>query len=149
MQNHLNQILLVMANNNIILNKVDHIRINNCILKATEERTINKGELERLQFELGRAKIVEPHEVPNNVVTMNSVVKIFFPDFNKHVQLKIVYPHEADTNDWKISIFSPIANALLGYKVGDLIEWFVLAGGTKLKIENIIYQPEAEGHYNL
>lgn len=138
-----------MASNNIILNKMDHSRINNCILKATEERTINKGEIERLKYELERAKIVEPHEVPNDVVTMNSVVKIFFPDFNKHVQLKIVYPHEADINDWKISIFSPIANALLGYKVGDLIEWFVPTVGTKLKIEDIIYQPEAAGHYNL
>jgi len=138
-----------MANDNIVLNKMDHIRINKCILEAIEDRSINKGEIERLQFELERAKIAEPHEVPNNVVTMNSVVKIFFPDFNKHVQLKIVYPHEADINGWKISIFSPIANALLGYKVGDIIELFVPAGGTKVKIEDIIYQPEAAGHYNL
>jgi regulator of nucleoside diphosphate kinase len=138
-----------MANKNIILNKMDYIRINNCILKATEERTINKGEIERLKHELERAKIVEPHEVPDNVVTMNSVVKISFPDFDTQAEVKIVYPHEADIDSWKISIFSPIANALLGYKVGDLIDWIVPAGGTKLKIDDIIYQPESEGHFNL
>lgn len=138
-----------MASNNIILNKMDRIRINNCILKATEERTINKGEIERLKHELESAKIVEPHEVPHNIVTMNSVVKISFPDVNKQVQLKIVYPHDADISDWKISIFSPIANALLGYKVGDTIEWFVPAGGTTIKIDEIIYQPESLGHFNL
>lgn len=128
-----------MANDNIVLNQMDHIRINKCILEAIEDRSINKGEIERLQFELGRAKIAEPHEVPNNVVTMNSEVKISFPDFSKKVKLKIVYPQEADIKEWKISIFSPIANVLLGYKVGDLIEWFVPAGCTQLKIENIIY----------
>ena len=48
-----------------------------------------------------------------------------------------------------ISIFSPIATALIGYKVGDEIEWIVPAGLTKMKIEEIIYQPEAAGDYNL
>jgi regulator of nucleoside diphosphate kinase len=45
--------------------------------------------------------------------------------------------------------FSPIATALIGYKVGDEIEWIIPAGLTKIRIDEIIYQPEAAGHYNL
>ncbi|WP_018341724.1 GreA/GreB family elongation factor [Cytophaga aurantiaca] len=49
----------------------------------------------------------------------------------------------------KISIFSAIATALIGYKIGDEIEWCAPAGMTKIKIEEILYQPEAAGDYNL
>jgi regulator of nucleoside diphosphate kinase len=38
---------------------------------------------------------------------------------------------------------------LLGYKVGDVIEWKVPAGVTKLKVEKILYQPESAGDYHL
>ncbi|MDD3132727.1 MAG: GreA/GreB family elongation factor [Bacteroidales bacterium] len=48
-----------------------------------------------------------------------------------------------------MSIFSPIATALIGYKVGDEVEWVVPGGLTKLKIEQIVYQPEAAGDYQL
>ena len=49
----------------------------------------------------------------------------------------------------KISIFSPIATALIGYKVQDEVEWLVPAGLTKIRIDEIIYQPEAAGDFNL
>jgi len=88
-----------MERNSLIMNKMDHIRINKCIHDAIEHKTIDKFEIERLKLELEKAKIVEPYEVPHNIVTMNSVVKISFPDVNKQVQLKIVYPHDADISD--------------------------------------------------
>lgn len=133
----------------IILNKLDYARINRCIQVQKELKSISDSETERLLEELKRARIVEPQEVPDNIVTMNSVVKISFPDLNKHVQLKLVYPHEARIQEWKISILSPIAHALLGYKVGDIIEWLVPGGITRIRIDDIIYQPEAAGHYDL
>jgi len=130
-----------MAQNNIILNEKDLLRIKKCILEARGEKTLNEHEIDRLINEIARAKIVEPHEISNNVVTVNSVIKISFPDIKKQIQLKIVYPNEADIKDWKISIFSPIANALFGYQIGDEIEWFIPSGITKIKIDDIIYEP--------
>jgi regulator of nucleoside diphosphate kinase len=76
-------------------------------------------------------------------------VKLSFSNNNKQVQFQIVYPDKANSRENKISIFSPIATALIGYKIGDEIEWIVPAGLTKMKIEEIIYQPEAAGDYNL
>ena len=138
-----------MERSNIILSQLDFQRINRWINEEKTQKTINDFEIQRLLYELSQAEIKEPRKIPNNIVTMNSEVEISFLDSQKTVRLKIVYPDEANIKEGKISIFSPIANALLGHKEGDVIEWVVPAGGTKFKIEKIIYQPEAEGHYNL
>ena len=134
---------------NIILNRLDYLRIKKCISDAKQFKSISDSEAENLIKELNSAKIVEPQEIPDNVVTMNSIVKVSFLNTNKQVEFQIVYPHQANLKDNKISIFSPIATALIGYKVKDEIEWIVPAGLTKIRIDNIIYQPEASGNFNL
>ena len=133
----------------IIMNRLDYSRILKCIDDAKNLKTINVDEAEKLLNELNSATIVDPHEVPVDVVTMNSIVKIRFVNTNKQVQFRIVYPDEANVRENKISIFSPVATALIGYKVNDEIEWIVPSGMTKIRIEEIIYQPEAAGDYNL
>ena len=99
--------------------------------------------------ELDSANIVSSEDVPGDVVTMNSIVKISFLNSQKQIQFQIVYPGKANLKEKKISIFSPIATGLLGYKTGDEIEWMVPAGPTKIRIDEIIYQPEADGKYEL
>ncbi|MCZ4695593.1 nucleoside diphosphate kinase regulator [Ancylomarina euxinus] len=134
---------------NLIINRLDYTRIKKCIVDAKRIKSISDIEAKELITELNSAKIVEPQAVPSNLVTMNSVVKLSFLNNNKHVQFRIVYPDEANLKDHRISIFSPIATALIGYKVGDVIDWIVPAGLTQLKIDEIVYQPEAAGNFNL
>lgn len=134
---------------NLIINRLDYARITKSIKDAKHFRSINNKEAEALIQELNSATIVEPEAVPSNVVTMNSIVKIRFVDQKRQVQFQIVYPKDANIKENKISIFSPIATALIGYKVNDEIEWIVPAGLTKIKVEEIIYQPEASGNYDL
>jgi regulator of nucleoside diphosphate kinase len=43
---------------------------------------------------------------------------------------------------------APIGTAVLGYRLGDTIEWKVPAGLKKFKVEEIVYQPEAAGDYH-
>jgi regulator of nucleoside diphosphate kinase len=133
----------------IILNRLDFQRIQKHISDARLSKSINAAEAEKLINELNSAKVVEPTEIPDDVVTMNSVVKITFVNSSKQLQLAIVYPGQADIKENKISIFSPVATALIGYRVGDLIDWIVPAGLTKIRIDEIIYQPEASGDYDL
>lgn len=133
----------------IIINSLDFARIKKSISDARFFNSINKVEAERLIRELESATIVEPEAIPSNVVTMNSIVKMSFLNNNLQVQFQIVYPDQANVKENKISIFSPIATALIGYKVNDEIEWIVPAGLTKIRIDEIIYQPEAAGHYDL
>ena len=135
--------------NKLILNRLDYNRIKKCIADAKQFNSINASEAESLMTELNSAKIVDPEKIPSNVVTMNSIVKISFMNDNKHLEFQIVYPDQANLKERKISIFSPIATALIGYKVNDEIEWLVPAGLTRIKINEIIYQPEASGHYSI
>jgi regulator of nucleoside diphosphate kinase len=137
-----------IAMKKITLSRVDHARILKSIEKAKFSGTINPAEAEKLLNELGNARIVEPQEIPADVVTMNSEVKISFANTHKTVVFKIVYPDQANIKENKISIFSPIATALIGYRVSDEIEWVVPAGLTRIMIEEILYQPEAAGDYD-
>ncbi len=133
----------------IILSNLDFPRIKKCILDARQMNTIGVNEAENLMREMNSAKVVEPGEIPDDVVTMNSIVKISFLDAKKTLQFQIVYPDEADIKENRISIFSPVATALIGYRVSDEIEWIVPSGLTKLRIDKIIYQPEAAGDFEL
>lgn len=52
-------------------------------------------------------------------------------------------------SEGKISILAPIETAMLGHRVGDVFEREVPAGKRRLKVERILYQPEAAGDYDL
>ena len=133
----------------IILNRLDYVRIKKRIDEARQSKSVSASEAERLSAELESATVVDPDTVPGDVVTMNSVVRLTFLNNNKELQLRIVYPDQADLKENKISIFSPIATALIGYRAGDEIEWLVPGGLTRIRINEIIYQPEAAGDYDL
>ena len=105
--------------------------------------------LDVLKDELDWAHIVLPKDIPPDVVTMNSRVRL--SDMNKGDDLvyTLVFPRDANAAEGKISILAPVGTAILGFRVGDIIEWQVPAGIRKLKIEEILYQPEAAGDYHL
>ncbi|HOZ81888.1 MAG TPA: nucleoside diphosphate kinase regulator [Bacteroidia bacterium] len=133
----------------LIINRLDYARIKKSISDAKQFKSISNSEAEKLQQELDAAKIVEPEAIPSNVVTMNSIVKLSFLNNDKKIQFQIVYPEQANIKENKISIFSPIATALIGYKVNDEVEWIVPAGLTRIRIDEIVYQPEAAGDFDL
>ncbi|QNS42053.1 nucleoside diphosphate kinase regulator [Chryseobacterium manosquense] len=133
----------------ILITKQDFTRIHKSISDAKQNNSIKKEDAEKLLNELHSAKIVESEEIPADVVTMNSVVKIHFENNKTVTEFKIVYPDQADIKAKKISIFSPVASALIGYSVKDEIDWLVPSGMTKIIIDEIIYQPEAAGDFDL
>jgi regulator of nucleoside diphosphate kinase len=61
--------------------------------------------------------------------------------------IQLVFPGEADYEEGRISTMAPIGTALIGYGAGDTVEWEVPAGIRRLKIEEILYQPEAAGQF--
>lgn len=133
----------------VTLTKNDYTRIYKAITDAKNSKTINSNEAEKLLSELSKAEIVPSEKIDKDVVTMNSEVKLFFENTQKEQSFKIVYPQDANLKENKISIFSPIATALIGYRIGDEIEWIVPSGMTKIKIVDLIYQPEAAGDFDL
>jgi regulator of nucleoside diphosphate kinase len=61
----------------------------------------------------------------------------------------VVFPTEANFTEGKISILAPIGTAILGYKKGDTIEWPVPAGVRRLRVDEVLFQPEASGNFDL
>lgn len=133
----------------VIITKQDHNKIHRSIIDAKAKNSIKKEEAEKLLAELKSAKIVEQNEIDGDVVTMNSIVKIHFQNNKTTMEFQIVYPIDANIKERKISIFSSVASALIGYRVGDEIDWLIPSGMTKIVIDEIIYQPESAGDFDL
>lgn len=109
----------------------------------------NQEFLKNLDLELNRAKIVPSKKIPPNSITMNSMVLLKDMDSGEETTYTLVYPEDADLAKNKISVFSPIGTAILGFQEGDIIEWKIPAGIIKLMVEKILYQPESAGDYEL
>jgi regulator of nucleoside diphosphate kinase len=112
------------------------------------------GDLSRLRDELQRALVVKSTEIPSDVVTMNSRVRLRDLDSGDAVVFSLVYPSSAhrsraDAPEMTVSVLAPVGTAILGYRVGDTIEWKVPAGVRRLKVEDVLYQPEATGRYDI
>jgi len=138
-----------MSAKEIIISSVDSERIRKKIMDERAKTGYLSKELKLLLDELNRAKVLKPEEIPSDVLTMHSRVRLHYVSNGKSLEIQIVYPEEANVQEGKVSIFAPIATALLGYKKGDVVDWPVHNNIMKVKIDEIIYQPEAEGNYQL
>lgn len=104
---------------------------------------------EALRSEMNRAQVVPQHEVPTDVVTMNSRVKVRDLKTRKLETHLLAYPCDAGFFDDGLSVLAPIGTALLGTRVGDVVSWPVPGGTRTLRIEEVLFQPEAAGKYEL
>lgn len=138
-----------MANRIIYITDNDMRRLRELIIVTREFGKEDEMHLQELENELNRGKVVKPQDIPSNVITMNSEVYLRDLNTKKEITYRLVFPEHADASQGWISILAPIGTALLGYSVADTIEWKVPAGIAKLKVEKILYQPEAAGDYHL
>lgn len=126
----------------IIVSSVDVEKLHR-LLDSLSDNFPGKDELEE---ELARAEIVEPNQMPENVVTMNSTVLFEILPNKKEFSLKLVFPGDTTWVANSISVFAPVGGALLGLSVGDTIEWPVPGkGNVQVHIKAVISQPEREG----
>lgn len=129
----------------IVVSTLDAERIEQ-LLDGLPRNAAIKDELEA---ELLRADVVEPTEIPANVVTMNSTVRFKVASSPEEFELTLVYPKDLDASGKKISILAPIGSALLGLSQGDQIQWPTPDGGVQqVTIQEITYQPERNGEYH-
>lgn len=100
-----------------------------------------------LDEELLRAEVVEPSQVPPDVVTMNSRVVYRDEDTGETREVTLSYPKDASLEQGRVSVLAPVGAALLGLSVGQDIEWQQPGGKHKrLRIVSVTYQPQAAGH---
>lgn len=101
--------------------------------------------LDYLEKELDDAVLVPSDQMPVDFVTLNTRMRVRDLDSNDEESIQLVFPSDANFREGKISILTPVGTALIGYRAGDTVEWKIPSGTRRLRIEEIIYQPEAEG----
>lgn len=92
---------------------------------------------EALATELHRAVIVEPHAMPDDVVSMNSEVVYEDLDSKTRRTVTLVYPKDADATRGRISVLAPVGSALLGLRVGQTISWKLPTGTRRICVVEV------------
>ena len=103
--------------------------------RRTQAKTISR--IRFLQKVLEHARVIDPDNLPKDRVCLLSRVEFTNLTTNTRMKLEIVSPHEMDLEAGKISLKSPIGAALIGKKVGEIVEAQVPAGTLRLRIESI------------
>ena len=126
---------------NITLSSLDLERIETLLEKNTSQFPGRDA----LEAELDRADVLDPEDMPPNVVTMNSTVRFTMLETNKTNTLTLVYPKDMDGSADKVSIFAPVGIALLGLSVGDEFQMPGPSGHVTVRVDALEFQPESAG----
>ena len=104
---------------------------------AKREQARLLGRIRFKQKVLEFARVIDTSRLGSDTVGLLSKVEMTNTNSNARMTYTIASPHEANLREGKISIQSPIGQALLGKKAGDIVEVRVPAGILKLRIESI------------
>ena len=131
----------------IYITEIDMERLKKVLKSALYREKIPNKFIQDLEHEINRATIVDSKQISSDIITMNSRVLLHVD--GDEMEVSLVYPQDADLNNDKLSVFSPIGTAILGYSEGSIIEWEMPSGVTKIHIKKVLYQPEAAGDYHM
>lgn len=129
----------------IYITRSDMTRLRTLIAAAKDTR----DDLSSLRAELDHAHVVDPGDIPADVITMNSQARLRDLEDGEVTTYTLVFPENANIEQHRISVLAPIGTAMLGQREGDEFEWEVPAGQVRLKVAKVLYQPEAAKHYHL
>ena len=132
-------------NRTIYITQHDMSRLRSLI----ESMKSSREDLQSLGRELEQARVVPSAEIPADVITMNSKAELRDLDDGERMTYTLVFPGDANVDEGLISVLAPIGTAMLGQRVGDEFKWRVPAGFVRLRVEKVLYQPEAAGQYDL
>ena len=130
----------------IIINRRDAERLQRLIDDASDKDLFVA---EALEEELERGEVIDPEEIPDDVVSMNSRVQ--FTDLTRSRQMirTLVYPHALATTEDGISVMAPVGAGLIGLRVGEVIDWTLPDGHqVQLRVDAVLWQPEREKQFH-
>lgn len=105
--------------------------------EAKNEQAFVEGRIIQLENMLKNASVIDESEISTDIVSVGSIVKVKDYEFDEEVEYSIVGSAEADPMEFKISNESPVGSALMGKKVGEIIEVTVPGGISKFEILGI------------
>ena len=119
------------------------------LVRSPLYRSTDSRMLTQLQADLEQRTVAPAKEVPGDVVTMHSRVRILDLDSGEKETFTLVFPEEANLLDRKMSVLAPVGAAILGARVGETLHVKVPAGTRRIKVVRLLYQPEAAGDFHL
>jgi regulator of nucleoside diphosphate kinase len=88
---------------------------------------------------------MDPAEIPVDVVTMGSRVCLRELESGDLWTFTLCYPADMDIEKNRISVLSPVGTAIIGQRVGDIVDWPTPLGSVRIQIEELFDQPEMRG----
>ncbi|MCX7661202.1 MAG: transcription elongation factor GreA [Candidatus Omnitrophica bacterium] len=104
---------------------------------AKEAQALNEKKIAELEEKLSRARIIDDENIPKDKVLIGATVRLKDLNTDQEVEYTLVSELEADYEEGKISVTSPLAQGLLGHKENEIVEIKVPAGILKYKILKI------------
>ena len=114
--------------NNLVIRKDDYSLLVSYLNNARRQSTFDRRNAEELTAELKRATVVNKNDFPEDVVRLNSKVRIKAEGNSEEMELILVTPDKANIKEKRISIMAPIGTALIGFRQGQEVKWKVPAG---------------------
>ncbi|OPL07834.1 MAG: transcription elongation factor GreA [delta proteobacterium ML8_F1] len=106
--------------------------------EAKNEQAEIEAKILKLEMIVKNAKIIEESSAKKGIIDVGSKVIVLDVEYNEEETYAIVGSTEADPYENRISNVSPLGSALIGKKVGDVVEVPVPAGVISYKVVNII-----------
>lgn len=104
---------------------------------AKEAQGLNEKRIAELEFKLAQARIIEYENMSCDEVLIGAIVKLKDLDSQEIFKYTLVSEVEADYNEGKVSVTSPVGSALLNHKVKEVVEINIPAGVLKYEILEI------------
>jgi regulator of nucleoside diphosphate kinase len=125
--------------------EVDSHRLQTLIDGALQRDGRDARSVEELERHLLEAEVLPAALIGPDVVTMNSEVLVTDLDTDEKFSFRVAFPRAANVGAGSISVLAPLGMAVLGRRVGEEITWSVPAGARRLRVEQVLYQPERDG----
>ena len=104
---------------------------------AKEKQSFIEGRIADLESKISRAEVINTKKLKGNKIIFGATVTLGDMDSKKNIIYQIVGTEEADVENGKISISSPLAKALLGKKIDDTVEVYSPGGSREYEVEDI------------
>ncbi|MEX5220053.1 MAG: nucleoside diphosphate kinase regulator [Nitrospiraceae bacterium] len=129
------------------ITETDLNRLSDLVHTGPASRRKDDESRQTLEQTLDHAQIVASTAIPETVVTMNSTARVVDLSTGRERVCTVVFPNEADVEQNRISVLAPLGAAMLGCRVGDVVEWRPPGGAREVRILEVLYQPEAAGDF--
>jgi len=132
-----------------VFTRYDYERIYDIIRNGDAVSALDARNVDTLKRDLEHSRLVDSHEIRPNIVTMNSKFCLKNLGNGKKSVCSLVFPQDCtDGDEDTINVFSGMGMQILGSTIGTVIKTNP-DGDQYFVLEEIVYQPEAAGHYHL